>query len=61
MTNLDNNYNNHAFDTVFQSEFILNKLKKVVAQNSQIHTLKKYTSLKHDTLKPYKTPPKGTL
>ena len=50
MTNLDNNYNNHAFDTVFQSEFILNKLKKVVAQNSQIHTLKKYTSLKHDTL-----------
>ena len=61
MTNLDNNYNNHAFDTVFQSEFILNKLKKVVAQNSQIHTLKNYTSLKNDTLKPYKTPQKGTL
>ena len=46
MTTLDNNYNNHAFDTVFQSDFILNKFKKVVAQNSQIHTLKKYTSLK---------------
>ena len=32
-----------------------------MAQNSQIHTLKKYTSLKIDTLKPYKTPKKGTL
>ena len=48
MTTLDNNYNNHAFDTVFQSDFILNKFKKVVAQNSQIHTLKKYMSLKND-------------
>ena len=28
MTTLDNNYNNHAFDTVFQSDFILNKFKK---------------------------------
>ena len=61
MTTLDNNYNNHTFDTVFQSDFILNKFKKVVAQNSQIHTLKKYTSLKTDTLKPYKTPKTGTL
>ena len=61
MTTLDNNYNNHAFDTVFQSDFILNKLKKVVAQNSQIHILKKYMSLKNDTLKPYKTPKRGTL
>ena len=61
MTTLDNNYNNHAFDTVFQSDLILNKLKMVLAQNSQIHTLKKYTSLKKDTLKPYKTPKKGTL
>ena len=61
MTTLDNNYNNHAFDTVFQSDFILNKFKKVVAQNSKIHTLKKYTSLKNDALKPYKTPKKGTL
>ena len=48
MTTLDNNYNNHAFDTAFQSDFILNKLKKVVAQNSQnshpkkIHELKKW-------------------
>ena len=47
MTTLDNNYNNPAFDTAFQSDFILNKLKKVVAQNSQnshpkkIHELKK--------------------
>ena len=40
MTTLDNNYNNHAFDTVIQSDFILNKFKKVVAQNSPIHTLK---------------------
>ena len=59
MTTLDNNYNNHAFDTVFQSDFILNKLKKVVAQNSQIHTLKNTQA--YDTLKPYKTPKKGTL
>ena len=51
MTTLDNNYNNHAFDSVFQSDFILNKFKKAVAQNSQIHTLKKCTSLKNDTLK----------
>ena len=61
MTTLDNNYNNHAFDTVFQSDFFKNKFKKVVAQNTQIHTLKKYTSLKNDTLKLYKTPEKGTL
>ena len=32
-----------------------------MAQNSQIHTLKKYTSLKIDTLNPYKTPKNGTL
>ena len=61
MTTLDNNYNNHAFDTVFQKDFIVNKFKRVVAQNSQIHTLKKYMSLKNDTLKPYKTPKRGTL
>ena len=40
----------------FKSIFKKNKLKTVVAQNSQIHTLKKFTSLKNDTLKPYKTP-----
>ena len=28
MTTLDNNYNNHALDMVFQSDFILNKFKK---------------------------------
>ena len=33
----------------------------VVAQKSQIHTLKKYTSLKNDTLKPEKTPKNDTL
>ena len=32
-----------------------------MAQNSQIHTLKKFTSLKNNTLKPYKTPKNDTL